>query len=120
MSVDYRLLTRFQASHDRHEAARRALPERWRSDPRAEVQHANELWVSAVARAREHQDRLAANSAPGPATWTKSGYVDRGRDGRRNRYSIRTDVSPGLPIQRDVDIGSLLDVLVAQDDAADK
>lgn len=68
MSVDYRLLTHFQASQDRHEAARRALPERWRSDPRTEVQNANELWVSAVVRAREHQDRLAASSASGPAT----------------------------------------------------
>jgi hypothetical protein len=120
MSVDYRLLTRFQASHDRHEAARRALPERWRSDPRAEVQHANELWVSAVARAREHQDRLAANSALCQATWTKSRYIDRERDGRRNRNSVRTDVPLGLPIQRDVDIGSQLDVLVAQDDAGDR
>jgi hypothetical protein len=40
--------------------------------------------------------------------------------GDRNRNSIRTDVSLGLPIQRDVDIGSLLDVLVAQDDASDR
>jgi hypothetical protein len=120
MSVDYRLLTRFQASHDRHEAARRALAERWRSDPRAEVQHANELWVSAVARAREHQDRLVANSALCQATWTKSGFIDRERDGRRNRYSVRTDVPLGLPVQRDVDIGSLLDVLIAQDDAGDR
>ena len=37
-----------------------------------------------------------------------------------NQVWVRTDVPLGLPIQRDVDIGSLLDVLVAQDDAGDK
>ncbi len=66
MSVDYRLLSRFQASHDRQEAARRALPERWRWDPRPEVQRANELWVDAVARVREYQELLAADSPRPP------------------------------------------------------
>jgi len=59
MNVDYRLLTRFQASKDRHEAARRALPERWRADGRPEVQLANEVWVGTVARARQHQESFA-------------------------------------------------------------
>jgi hypothetical protein len=58
MSVDYRLQARFRASRERHEAARRSLPERWRSDPRPEAQETNELWVNVVARAREHEDRL--------------------------------------------------------------
>ena len=58
MSVDYRLLARFQASCERHERARRALAERWRADPRPQVQQANDVWVGAVARAREQQDRL--------------------------------------------------------------
>ena len=52
------------------------------------------------------------------ADLAKAGYIDREREGRRNRYSVRTDVPLGLPIQRDVDIGSLLGVLVAQDDSA--
>jgi len=69
MSVDYRLLARFQASRERHDAARRSLPEQWRSDSRPEVQHANELWVSVVARAREHQDRLAAGHPPDALVW---------------------------------------------------
>ena len=34
MSVDYRLLEHFQASWERFEAARRALPEPWRQDAR--------------------------------------------------------------------------------------
>jgi hypothetical protein len=120
MSVDYRLLTRFQESHDRHEAARRALPERWRSDPRAEVQHANELWS-----ARWHG--LASTTTGSPPTPPVGRPHEPNLDtstvgvtGDRNRNSIRTDVSLGLPIQRDVDIGSLLDVLVAQDDASDR
>ena len=50
----------------------------------------------------------------------KAGYVDREREGRRNLYSVRTDVPLRLPIQRDVDIGSLLAVLLAHDDPGDK
>jgi acyl-CoA reductase-like NAD-dependent aldehyde dehydrogenase len=61
MAVDYRLLPTFQASRRRHDAARRALPDRWRSDPRPEVQAINDNWVAAVARAREHLDRIAAS-----------------------------------------------------------
>ena len=66
MSVDYRLLERFQDSRRRQEAAREALPERWRSDPRPEVQAINDLWVSVVARAREHEERLGSVSASLP------------------------------------------------------
>ena len=46
------------------------------------------------------------------ADLAKAGYIDREREGRRNLYSVRTDAPIALPIQRDVDIGSLLDVLV--------
>ena len=40
-------------------------------------------------------------------------YISRVRDGRRNRYTVRTDLPIGLPAQRDVDLGSLIHVLVA-------
>jgi predicted transcriptional regulator len=40
------------------------------------------------------------------------GYVGRTRDGRRNNYTVRTDRSVDLPIQRDVDLKSLLGVLL--------
>jgi hypothetical protein len=50
------------------------------------------------------------------ADLAKAGYIDRDRDGRRNLYSVRTDVPLGLPIQRDIDIGSLLALLPAQDE----
>ena len=53
------------------------------------------------------------------ADLARAGYVDREREGRRNRYSVRTDAPLGLPIQRDIDIESLLAVVLAQDDAAD-
>lgn len=49
-----------------------------------------------------------------------AGYVDREREGRRNVYSVRTDVPLGLPTQRDIDIGSLLGVLLAQDESGAK
>jgi DNA-binding MarR family transcriptional regulator len=47
----------------------------------------------------------------------RAGYVERRREGRRNVYSVRTNLPLALPIQRDVDIGSLLAVVFAQDDA---
>jgi MarR family protein len=50
------------------------------------------------------------------ADLARAGYIDRAREGRRNIYGVRTDAPLGLPIQRDIDIGSLLDILVAQDE----
>jgi DNA-binding transcriptional ArsR family regulator len=48
----------------------------------------------------------------------KAGYVDREREGRRNLYSVRTDAPLGLPLQRDLDIGSLLGILSVPDEPA--
>ena len=62
MSVDYRLLPRFEASRKRYAEVRDALPERWRSDPRSEVQVVNDLWVEVTARARDHIDRISVGS----------------------------------------------------------
>jgi predicted MarR family transcription regulator len=39
-------------------------------------------------------------------------YVTRTRNGRRNQYSVRTELPLALPNQRDVDLGSLLNVLL--------
>jgi hypothetical protein len=50
------------------------------------------------------------------ADLARAGYLERERDGRRNLYNVRTDIPLGLPIQRDIDIGSLLAILVAEDD----
>ena len=50
------------------------------------------------------------------AELARAGYVNREREGRRNVYSLRTHLPLGLPIQRDIDIGSLLAVVFAQDD----
>jgi predicted transcriptional regulator len=41
-----------------------------------------------------------------------AGYIDRTRKGRRNQYAVRTDLSVSLPNQRDIDLGSLLGVLL--------
>jgi hypothetical protein len=41
-----------------------------------------------------------------------AGYIDRAREGRRNVYTVRTDLPVVLPAKRDVDLGSLLRVLV--------
>jgi hypothetical protein len=53
------------------------------------------------------------------ADLARAGYIDRAREGRRNIYGVRTDVPLGLPIQRDIDIGSLLAIVFAQDDSTD-
>jgi DNA-binding MarR family transcriptional regulator len=50
------------------------------------------------------------------ADLAEAGYVDRTREGRRNIYEVRTDMPLGLPLQRDVDIGTLLAIVVAQED----
>lgn len=41
-----------------------------------------------------------------------AGYVTRFREGRRNTYEVRTDLTVSLPDQRDIDLGSLLNVLL--------
>ena len=50
------------------------------------------------------------------ADLARAGYLEREREGRRNLYNVRTDIPLGLPIQRDIDIGSLLAILVAEDE----
>ena len=65
MSVDYTLLSVFAESRRRHEQARKALPERWRTDPRPEVQLINDLWIEVHARARQHIDELHNGSSAG-------------------------------------------------------
>jgi DNA-binding Lrp family transcriptional regulator len=42
----------------------------------------------------------------------EAGYLDRERVGRRNRYTIQTDLPVLLPARRDVDLNSLLNVLL--------
>ena len=49
-----------------------------------------------------------------------AGYVDRERNGRRNRYTVRTDLSVSLPKQRDIDLGSLLKVLLPTGTSAER
>jgi DNA-binding MarR family transcriptional regulator len=41
-----------------------------------------------------------------------AGYIERARDGRRNVYTIRTDVPVKLASKRDIGLESLLEVLV--------
>ena len=45
------------------------------------------------------------------AELVESGYLEREKVGRRNRYTIRDGLPIALPAQRDVDLNSLLNVL---------
>ena len=46
------------------------------------------------------------------ADLSEAGYLERERVGRRNRYTIQADLPISLPSQRDVDLNSLLNVLL--------
>jgi DNA-binding Lrp family transcriptional regulator len=45
----------------------------------------------------------------------EAGYLNRTRVGRRNLYSVRTNLQISLPDRRDVDLNALLNVLLPQD-----
>jgi len=68
MSVDYRLLPRFEASRKRYEAARRVLPAHWRNDPRPEAQIINDHWVGVIAAAAAAQQDRAVRGRPAAST----------------------------------------------------
>lgn len=53
MTVDYRLLPKWEASRHRHEQARRALSARWQSNVLSEAQPASESSVRLHVRAQE-------------------------------------------------------------------
>jgi len=46
----------------------------------------------------------------------ESGYVERERAGRRNHYSINTDIAMRHPAQRGHEIGELLELLESKND----
>jgi hypothetical protein len=48
----------------------------------------------------------------------EAGYLDRERVGRRNRYTIQAGLPISLPTRRDVDLNSLLNVLVPDSSSA--
>jgi DNA-binding Lrp family transcriptional regulator len=70
-------------------------------DPRARMRE--------IASAVDITERAAQRIV---AELIEYGYVTRVREGRRNRYSVRTELPLALPTTRDIDLGSLLSVLV--------
>jgi hypothetical protein len=49
-----------------------------------------------------------------------AGYLDRERVGRRNRYTINATLPISLPAERDVDLDSLLHVLLPDGASAER
>ena len=49
----------------------------------------------------------------------EAGYLERERVGRRNRYTIQASLPIALPAQRDVDLNSLLNMLVPNSSSAE-
>lgn len=70
-------------------------------DPRARIRD--------IAAAVEITERAAQRIV---AELIEYEYVSRTRQGRRNHYTVRGDLAISLPTRRDIDIGSLLNVLV--------
>jgi DNA-binding Lrp family transcriptional regulator len=54
------------------------------------------------------------------ADLVESGYLERERVGRRNRYTLRTGLPVSIPAQRDIDLNSLLNVLLPAIASADR
>jgi len=52
------------------------------------------------------------------ADLVEAGYVSRERDGRRNVYTVRDDLSIALPARRDMELGALLSTLLPPDASA--
>ncbi len=50
------------------------------------------------------------------AELVESGYVESERNGRRNHYTINTDIAMRHPAQRGHEVGELLDLLDSKDD----
>jgi hypothetical protein len=79
------------------------------------IAHDRRIRLRDVARLLQITERATQRIV---ADLVRAGYIDRERDGRRNLYTVRSDMPLGLPIQRDIDLGSLLAVLQAQDEQA--
>ena len=50
----------------------------------------------------------------------EAGYLNRQRVGRRNLYSIRTNLRISVPNRRDLDLNTLLNVLLPEDSSASR
>ena len=52
------------------------------------------------------------------ADLVEAGYVARERVGRRNLYQVQTGLRVSLPTRRDIDLNSLLNVLLPEDSSS--
>jgi hypothetical protein len=67
--------------------------------------HNATVWVSHKPWPRAALQRIVADLI-------SAGYLDRKRIGRRNRYTVQAGLPLSLPAQRDVDLNSLLNLLL--------
>ena len=54
------------------------------------------------------------------ADLVEAGYLDRERVGRRNLYSVRSNQRISIPTRRDLDLNTLLNVLLPSDSGAER
>jgi hypothetical protein len=84
--------------------------------PIGDVAHADPLVV------RDQQQRLPVVREEREVRrrcWRGTNWPDGFERSILRRHSMRRDIPLGLPIQRDIDIGSLLAILVAEDEPGD-
>lgn len=73
------------------------------------IAHDPEIRMRDIAAGVQITERAAQRIV---ADLVDAGYLDRVRIGRRNRYTIQAGLPIALPTQRDVDLNSLLNVLM--------
>ena len=54
------------------------------------------------------------------ADLVKAGYVERERVGRRNVYQVRSNLSVSLPTRRDIDLNTLLNLLLPRNSSVER
>jgi hypothetical protein len=80
------------------------------------IAHDPRMRIRDIAARLEITERTAQRIV---ADLARAGYINLTREGRRNVYSVKTHLPLGLPIQRDVNVGSLLAILLPQDGSSD-
>jgi len=54
------------------------------------------------------------------ADLVRAGYVERERVGRRNVYQVRSNLSVSLPTRRDIDLNTLLNLLLPRNSSVER
>jgi DNA-binding IclR family transcriptional regulator len=80
------------------------------------IAHDHRIRIRDIATGLHITERTAQRIV---ADLAKAGYVSPRREGRRNVYTVTAHLPLGLPVQRDINVGSLLAILLPHADSGD-